>query len=462
MVCLIFALLATTAVQANEYCPDNFASNAPIDAKSQENTAVNSTANKGDKDTYEGEVILFVIEPVSNHWKNSYNNEFYRMAFLDYALRQSISITETDTFETTVTWYAPDNGYSYIEEQNIAVVAGVFNNNGHPAYADPPSSNPFTAYYSDAAAYASPDHPGANEVTEDFTHSVIGEEGTATYCGYCPYVMDALSNIIASGDYPFHYVALVGDMTSDLDDYIAHARLSSEYNFAGYPTTFLDGGHQVRIGGVPSSESILRSAIQICGAREVTGLVMNLDVEYIGTYEISVHVQIYQGDASNQAPTTPAAPSGDALCVTDRTYSCSATGTDPDEDDIYYKWDIDGYETEWDGPYASGAAATADYTFTTAGTKSISVKIKDVNDVESDWSDAMTVEARLCGDVNNSGGIDIDDIVFMIAYVFQGGTTPEPVETADPNCSGGVDIDDIVYEIAYVFQGGAAPCTSCE
>lgn len=64
----------------------------------------------------------------------------------------------------------------------------------------------------------------------------------------------------------------------------------------------------------------------------------------------------------------------------------------------------------------------------------------------------------VCGNVNGSGGIDIDDIVYLIAYVFQGGPAPSPVSIGDVNCSGGVDIDDIVYLIAYVFQGGNAPC----
>lgn len=63
-----------------------------------------------------------------------------------------------------------------------------------------------------------------------------------------------------------------------------------------------------------------------------------------------------------------------------------------------------------------------------------------------------------CGDVNSSGGIDIDDIVYLIAYVFQGGPAPIPTSTGDVNCSTGVDIDDIVYLIAYVFQSGNSPC----
>ncbi len=64
----------------------------------------------------------------------------------------------------------------------------------------------------------------------------------------------------------------------------------------------------------------------------------------------------------------------------------------------------------------------------------------------------------MCGDANSSGAIDIDDIVFLIAYVFQGGPSPEPPEAGDANCSGSIDIDDIVFLVAYVFQGGDEPC----
>ncbi len=64
----------------------------------------------------------------------------------------------------------------------------------------------------------------------------------------------------------------------------------------------------------------------------------------------------------------------------------------------------------------------------------------------------------ICGDPNISGGIDIDDIVYLIDYVFLGGMSPIPEVSGDANCSGAIDVDDLVYLIAYVFQGGAAPC----
>ncbi len=69
----------------------------------------------------------------------------------------------------------------------------------------------------------------------------------------------------------------------------------------------------------------------------------------------------------------------------------------------------------------------------------------------------------LPGDPNNSGGFDIDDVVYLIAYIFSGGPAPVPyaVANGDPNCSCGIDIDDVVYMIAYIFSGGPPPC-SCE
>lgn len=67
------------------------------------------------------------------------------------------------------------------------------------------------------------------------------------------------------------------------------------------------------------------------------------------------------------------------------------------------------------------------------------------------------------GDADESGGIDIDDVVYLIAYIFSGGLPPVPyaVASGDATCECVVDIDDVVYLIAYIFSGGPPPC-SCE
>jgi len=63
-----------------------------------------------------------------------------------------------------------------------------------------------------------------------------------------------------------------------------------------------------------------------------------------------------------------------------------------------------------------------------------------------------------CGDADGSEDVDIDDVVYVIQYIFASGPPPEPLEAGDADCSGGVDIDDVVYLIAYIFSSGNAPC----
>jgi hypothetical protein len=82
------------------------------------------------------------------------------------------------------------------------------------------------------------------------------------------------------------------------------------------------------------------------------------------------------------------------------------------------------------------------------------------------WVEVEDTCSVIIGDANNSGGgapIDIDDVVYLIGYIFSGPPPPVPyaVASGDANCSCGVDIDDVVYLIAHIFSGGPPPCT-CE
>jgi hypothetical protein len=68
----------------------------------------------------------------------------------------------------------------------------------------------------------------------------------------------------------------------------------------------------------------------------------------------------------------------------------------------------------------------------------------------------------LCGDANGSGSVNISDAVSLIAYIFSGGSAPNPLIAGDANCSGSVNISDAVYLIAYIFSGGPQPCAACK
>jgi photosystem II stability/assembly factor-like uncharacterized protein len=68
----------------------------------------------------------------------------------------------------------------------------------------------------------------------------------------------------------------------------------------------------------------------------------------------------------------------------------------------------------------------------------------------------------VCGDADGSGAVDIDDVVYLIAFIFSQGPPPVPEEcVGDADGSGAVDIDDAVYLVSYVLASGPAPIASC-
>jgi hypothetical protein len=94
----------------------------------------------------------------------------------------------------------------------------------------------------------------------------------------------------------------------------------------------------------------------------------------------------------------------------------------------------------------------------------IPVTIK-MGDSDNGWAlafcDTLTLlpsPSYVCGDADASQSVDIDDVVYLINYIFSGGSEPVPYESGDADCSGGLDIDDVVWLIAYIFSGGNAPC----
>jgi hypothetical protein len=67
-------------------------------------------------------------------------------------------------------------------------------------------------------------------------------------------------------------------------------------------------------------------------------------------------------------------------------------------------------------------------------------------------------EYHIDGDVDNSGNVDISDVVYLIAFIFSGGPAPNPwIAALHINGDGNVDISDVVYLIAYIFAGGPPP-----
>jgi hypothetical protein len=78
--------------------------------------------------------------------------------------------------------------------------------------------------------------------------------------------------------------------------------------------------------------------------------------------------------------------------------------------------------------------------------------------VRCSFDGELTFFGHISGDADGSGYVDIDDVVFLVAYMFTGGPSPRPLALGDADCSGYVDIDDITYLVQYIFANGAQPC----
>lgn len=62
------------------------------------------------------------------------------------------------------------------------------------------------------------------------------------------------------------------------------------------------------------------------------------------------------------------------------------------------------------------------------------------------------------GDVNADGDQDLADAIFILSYLFVGGTRRPPcTKAADANDSGIVDLSDALHLLNYFFSGGVAP-----
>ncbi len=67
-------------------------------------------------------------------------------------------------------------------------------------------------------------------------------------------------------------------------------------------------------------------------------------------------------------------------------------------------------------------------------------------------------EEYLCGDSNEDGIVNIEDIIHTVNYIFYSSVQPRPFEAGDVNCDGLMNISDVVYTINYIFLSGSAPC----
>lgn len=94
-------------------------------------------------------------------------------------------------------------------------------------------------------------------------------------------------------------------------------------------------------------------------------------------------------------PNTPNTPEGPINTYSGESYDYTVITHDPDGDKIKYCWNWgDGSEFEWSDYYNSGEACLISHTWNTIGKHSIRVKARDINNIESDWSNPLEITTQ--------------------------------------------------------------------
>ena len=136
-----------------------------------------------------------------------------------------------------------------------------------------------------------------------------------------------------------------------------------------------------------------------------SGEVVNINHSWnrAGEYHVKVKAKDENGEESGFSPALtviitgnnpPSKPSisGPTTGKPRRSYTYTASTTDPNEDQIYYMFDWgDGTNSGWLGPYDSGSTVSATHKWRDKGNYEIRVKARDVLGAESEWSDPLPV-----------------------------------------------------------------------
>jgi hypothetical protein len=131
---------------------------------------------------------------------------------------------------------------------------------------------------------------GDNMSNNAFTHTVLGEESTATWCGYCPGASAQLYQVYNMG-YDFEFVTLVADMNP-----YANSRCG-ELGITGYPTVNFDGNYQ-KIVGLQTSYTTYENAVKNAGARTVADINIDLSAYWLGDGQIEINTAVTNNGGS--------------------------------------------------------------------------------------------------------------------------------------------------------------------
>ena len=161
-------------------------------------------------------------------------------------------------------------------------------------------------------------------------------------------------------------------------------------------------------------------------------------------------VKVWRGTI-NSPPNTPDKPTGPATGDVGVEYTFTTSTTDPQNSDVSYMISWGDEVSDWFGPYTSGETIGFTHTWTTAGIYNITVKARDVDYLESGWSEASSIEILalphieigaitggfgITAVIKNTGGADASNVTWSISLdgglVLRGRGTTGNISTISP------------------------------
>jgi hypothetical protein len=321
------------------------------------NMEISATVTNNEIAEYGGHIRVYITEKISSMGWHDLGGSLYTFPLLDYAFNQDLTIPAGDSWTNTMQWDGATHGFPSITENNIMLIAAVFNAESHQGYSYPPSSNPFTAHYvDDTAAF---------------------EFGGGPNTPSNPNPANGANNVVLTAKPSWTGGGSPG-LTITYDVYFGTASSPPKVSNNQSATTYNPG-----------------------------------TLNYGTTYYWKIVAWDQNGNTSggpiwhfttlanpNNPPNKPTI-TGPAKVGPGQTYRYTVTATDPDQDAIYGYIDWgDNTSTVWIGPYDSGEAFSVSHSWAAKGTYAVKAKVKDEYGAESAWAN-LTVKVPTSYSVTN-------------------------------------------------------------